>query len=95
MGSAFSQAPAINEIRMRVFTTSLDGREDISTGGAVMGLLPYLKLCGSNEPTGPWTIHQGFGPNHLQGTLFTMLLPEAGTVAVGGRHRFVARGTLL
>jgi hypothetical protein len=29
-------------VRMRVFTTSLDGREDISTGGAVMGLLPYL-----------------------------------------------------
>lgn len=83
------------EIRMRVFTTSQDGREDISTGGAVMGLLPYF---GMREPLRwwePWTVQQGFGASHQRGTLFTMLLPDPGMVAVGGKHRFVAKGALI
>jgi PhzF family phenazine biosynthesis protein len=83
------------EVRMRVFTTSQDGREDISTGGAAMGLLPYIGMGDSLPKYEPWTVQQGFGPYHQQGTLFTMLLSEPGMVAVGGRHRFVAGGTLL
>jgi PhzF family phenazine biosynthesis protein len=83
------------EVRMRVFTTSLDGREDISTGGAVMGLLPYLQRTDSNTLAGCWTIQQGLGANHHRGTLFTTLLPERGMAAVGGGYRFVAKGILL
>ena len=82
------------ELRMRVFTTSLDGREDISTGGAVMGLLPHLKTAGKGA-SGWWTVHQGFGLPHQRGTLFTTLLERPGMAAVGGGHRFVAKGTLL
>jgi PhzF family phenazine biosynthesis protein len=58
------------EIRMRVFTTSLDGGEDIATGGAVMGLLPYFQKKGAELPAGCWSIHQGFGARHQRGTLF-------------------------
>lgn len=82
-------------VRMRVFTTSLDGREDISTGGAVMGLLPYLQRRDSNASVGCWTVQQGLGAHHQRGTLFTTPLPDPRMAAVGGRHRFVARGTLL
>lgn len=83
------------ELRMRVFTTSLDGGEDIATGGAVMGLLPYLQMKGARVLEGCWTIHQGFGARHQRGTLFTTRHSEPGMAVVGGRHRFVAKGTLL
>lgn len=83
------------EIRMRVFTTSLDGREDISTGGAVMGLLPYMQKKDARPPLGCWTVQQGAGPSHQHGTLFTTPPPEPGMAVVGGRHRFVAKGVLL
>jgi predicted PhzF superfamily epimerase YddE/YHI9 len=86
---------AEREIRMRVFTTSRDGAEDISTGGAVLGLLPYMGSIDGAIATGNWTIHQGFGPPHRRGTLFATTLPDQGMTAVGGRHRFVARGALL
>ncbi|MGC2193595.1 MAG: PhzF family phenazine biosynthesis isomerase [Terriglobales bacterium] len=83
------------EIRMRVFTTSLDGKEDISTGGAVLGLLPYLQRKDSQPPAGCWTIQQGIGSSHQRGTLFTTPHSEPGMAVVGGAHRFVAKGILL
>ena len=83
------------EIAMRVFTTSLDGREDISTGGAVMGLLPYLQRKEAKLQAGCWTVRQGIGPTHQRGTLFTTPHAEPGMAVVGGAHRFVAKGILL
>lgn len=83
------------EIALRVFTTSLEGREDASTGGAVSGLLTYLErqdaALGARRVR--WTIQQGGGPPHGRGTLL-LRYEEPGMVAVGGRARLVLRGQL-
>jgi predicted PhzF superfamily epimerase YddE/YHI9 len=81
----------------RVFTTSLDGREDVATGGAVLGLLAYLARQDPGITRGGdfWTIHQGQGPPHRRGTLFIKELPEEQAVAVGGLTRVVAQGVLV
>ena len=74
---------------LRVFTTSLDGREDASTGGAAMGVAPFF-----GEP-GEWRIEQGSGAPHQRGLLFVKQIPGSEIVRVGGAHRFVAQGELL
>jgi predicted PhzF superfamily epimerase YddE/YHI9 len=86
------------ELRLRVFTTSLDGHEDASTGGAVMALLPSLSHWGTllpHEADKVWIIQQGMGPAHRRGTLFARLVRGEPRTAVGGRHRWVASGHLL
>jgi len=87
----------LREIAMRAFTTSLDGAEDISTGGAAMGLLPCLAAFDPKTRVGQeiWTVNQGCGPLHRRGTMVVRMAPGENLVAVGGRHLFVSRGEIL
>ena len=67
-------------IRLRVFTTSLDGREDASTGGAAMAIIPALlawRALLPDEGSKVWTIQQGLGPGHRRGTLNTAWFPAS------------------
>jgi PhzF family phenazine biosynthesis protein len=83
------------QVALRVFNTSLDGHEDAATGGAAMGILPFLAETGASvKPDLWWTVHQGCGEPHRRGELYTMLLPDL-AMAVGGKHRFIMRGQLL
>ncbi len=75
---------------LRVFTTSQDGREDIATGGACLGIPAFFEEGTDAE----WRIEQGFGEKRRRGTLFAKRLSDE-TAAVGGRHRWVARGELI
>ena len=77
-------------VRLRVFTTSQDGREDIATGGACLGIPAFFGETTDAE----WRIEQGIGEDRRRGTLFAKRLSDR-TAAVGGRHRVVARGELL
>ena len=82
---------AIGEIALRVFTTSLDGREDASTGGAVAGLCacsPDLFADGR-----PWRVEQGAGPRHRRGTLYVRSAGDG--VRIGGAVQPVVRGEIL
>lgn len=86
-----------DQIRLRVFTTSLDGREDASTGGAVMAIPPALahwRALSPREASQSWTVQQGTGPAHRRGTLHARLL-ASGRTSVGGHHRLIATGHLL
>lgn len=84
------------ELALRVFTTSLDGREDSATGGAVSGLFAYLEQVGSEglNLESVWTVQQGHGPRHSRGTLFVRRVGDGKDVAVGGRTILLARGNL-
>lgn len=74
-------------IALRVFTISLAGGEDASTGGAVLGLSALL-------PPGDWTIEQGHGRVLNRGLLRLHAPPAAADTAVGGAVEIVARGML-
>ena len=74
------------ELRFRVFTVSLEGREDASTGGAVVGFAPLL------EPRPEWRIEQGSGSRFSRGTLFLRDQPEG--ILVGGEVQLVLTGAL-
>ena len=74
------------ELHFRVFTVSLEGREDASTGGAVVGLAPLL------EKKPEWRIEQGSGSRFSRGTLFLRDQPEG--VLVGGEVQLVLKGDL-
>jgi PhzF family phenazine biosynthesis protein len=84
-------------IALRVFTTSLDGREDAATGGAVGGLLVYLEQAGLNSGGPPilWTINQGIGSSHQRGVLFGRQDKSGDLLQIGGRARLVAHGHLI
>jgi predicted PhzF superfamily epimerase YddE/YHI9 len=88
-GVCFYSVVAPLHVRLRVFTVSLAGGEDVATGGAVAALSCLL------EP-GVWQVDQGGGASALErGRLrldFTALSP---TVAVGGAVEIVARGELV
>ena len=75
---------------LRVFTTSQDGREDVATGGACLGIPAFFGETGNAE----WLVEQGTGEPRHRGTLFAKNLSKE-TAAVGGRHRFVTRGELV
>lgn len=77
-------------IAQRVFTVSLDGGEDASTGGAVLAFGPLID-SGSRIVQ----IRQGVGHPLRRGHLFFRRDPAKGTVAVGGEVRFVARGQVI
>lgn len=72
--------------RLRVFTISFGGKEDASTGGAVLGL---GALLGGEETV---EILQGHGHALDRGHLFLRPRDAAGEIAVGGRVEVVARG---
>lgn len=81
-------APLVEStIGLRVFTVSLAGQEDASTGGAVLGLSALL-------PPGQWTIEQGHGRALKRGLLRLLALAGAEEIAVGGAVQIIARGTL-
>jgi predicted PhzF superfamily epimerase YddE/YHI9 len=72
-----------DSLRMRVFTTSLAGHEDVATGGAVAALPTLL------DQDGPFTIVQGTarrGVLHVQ--------TRTNDVLVGGRVEPLISGTL-
>jgi PhzF family phenazine biosynthesis protein len=71
-------------VALRVFTPSLDGGEDASTGGAVLGLSALL-------PPGSWRVEQGQGPFHRLGELW---LRAGESLEVGGAVRVIASGML-
>ncbi len=79
-----------------MFTTSLDGREDSATGGAVLGLLTLMLATGRARevPGDVWNIDQGHGPRHLRGTLLARC-PGESAIAIGGSCLPIARGVLL
>ncbi|MET0287804.1 MAG: PhzF family phenazine biosynthesis protein [Polyangiales bacterium] len=71
-------------LRMRVFTTSLEGHEDVATGGAAAALPALL------EHDGPFTIVQGVA---RRGMLHVKTRGD--DVLVGGRVEPLLRGSLL
>lgn len=71
-------------VGLRVFTPSLDGGEDASTGGAVLGMSTFLG-------PGSWRVEQGAGPFHRKGEL---QLRSGERLEVGGAARVVGSGTL-
>lgn len=88
-------ALAADHVRIRVFTTSLDGNEDIATGGAVCGLAMYLEMLGDAPPTQPyWTVRQGSGSARRRGKLYLWAEGAAPYIAVGGNVLMTARGLL-
>jgi predicted PhzF superfamily epimerase YddE/YHI9 len=86
-GLCFFATAADKAIALRVFTVSLAGREDASTGGAALGLSALL-------PSGEWTIAQGHGSALGRGVLRLKNPSVSANVAVGGQVEIVARGAL-
>jgi predicted PhzF superfamily epimerase YddE/YHI9 len=90
-GSVAAQSPLVlHTVAMRVFTTSLGGKEDVATGGAVAGLTavltaenPQLKLTSRCL-----SVEQGRGGPETRGRL---LLEIKDGVKVGGRVRLVGQ----
>lgn len=74
----------LHDTRLRVFTTSLQGREDIATGGAVAGLALLHE--------GRVSIEQGVGHANRRGVLELDGTDE--TIRVGGRCELLIRGQL-
>jgi PhzF family phenazine biosynthesis protein len=79
--------------RLRVFTMSLDGREDAATGGAAGGVPLYWERIGVERVLHPLVVQQGYGGPQTRGDLWVRRTGGGG-VAVGGRTRPVASGTL-
>ncbi len=71
--------------RLRVFTTSLGGGEDVATGGAVAGL-PLMLGNGRLE------LDQGLGPFARRGALW--VCSDDRLVRVGGATKWLIRGVL-
>ena len=88
-GVCFYSVVAPLRARLRVFTVSLAGGEDVATGGAVAALSRLL------EP-GMWQIDQGGGASALErGRLRLDFTALSSAVAVGGVVEIVARGELI
>lgn len=81
------------EIALRVFTTSLDGREDIATGGAVAGIFSYLEQIGMNGFHSIWHVQQGSDGLNSRGALYVRRTNEH-DVEVGGVVKLLVRGKL-
>lgn len=76
-------------VRVRVFTTSLDGAEDIATGGAVLAVGAALRREGV---TGELAVRQGGPAPEAQGHMRLRIDQE---VALGGQVLTLARGQLV
>ncbi|ABP52499.1 PhzF family phenazine biosynthesis protein [Salinispora tropica] len=81
-----------NAVRLRVFTTSLAGAEDVATGGAAGGLPAFLAATGGGSRR-PVLVRQGHGTALTRGELHVRPLDGA-EVAVGGRVVAVSTGRL-
>lgn len=79
--------------RLRVFTLSLNGAEDASTGGAAGGVALYWEHIGVPYDLPVLTVYQGYGGAQTRGVLRVRRL-GGGAVAVGGSVVFVAHGAL-
>jgi PhzF family phenazine biosynthesis protein len=86
-GVCFYALSGAAHVRFRVFTVSLGGREDATTGGAVLALGRLL-------PVGRWAIAQGAGGPLARGHLLLDSTDSASFIRVGGRCETVAWGTL-
>jgi predicted PhzF superfamily epimerase YddE/YHI9 len=75
------------EVALRVFTTSLDGREDVATGGAAAGLPAFL---GEDRAL---IVRQGIGPARRRGVLRVRV--EGGSVWLGGACAWLVEGRLV
>jgi len=84
-------------VALRVFTTSLAGGEDRSTGGAAAGVIHYLRALGASDTSGQmqWRVDQGSGPPHQRGTMFVLEQPRERTIYVGGYTHVISCGTFL
>jgi len=82
---------AEGDVRLRVFTVSLGGAEDLATGGAVLGLSRLI--ADGNEPI---AVLQGDGSDAWRaGQLWLRHRAHEDAVAVGGRVQLVSHGQLL
>lgn len=77
-----------DEVWLRVFTSSLLGREDVATGGAVAGLPAFFARIGATH----FRVRQGVGAAQRRGVLEVRADPNA--VWVGGRCELLVRGEL-
>src|SRR5262249_47879470 len=87
-------SPAPGRIHMRVFTTSLEGREDASTGGAVAALPLYFETVGRHAQIVAWKVEQGIGPAAGRGCLYVRRRAFGGDVSIGGEVKLVSAGDL-
>jgi PhzF family phenazine biosynthesis protein len=87
-GVCFYSRLGRSSLRLRVFTVSLAGAEDASTGGAVLGLSALLP-----DLEGVLEVQQG-GAGHALKRGRLLLRVDATDVHVGGRVDLVAQGTL-
>ncbi|NYT93684.1 PhzF family phenazine biosynthesis protein [Salinispora sp. H7-4] len=81
-----------NAVRLRVFTTSLAGTEDVATGGAAGGLPAFLAATGGGHSQSV-LVRQGYGTALTRGELHVRPLGGA-QVAVGGRVISLSTGRL-
>ena len=86
---AFTQAGE-RAWRVRVFTTSLAGKEDSATGGAVLGVGGLLARRGV---TGPLRVTQGPGDHDRQGTLLLRIFSQR-RFQLGGEVVTLQRGRI-
>ena len=87
-------SPLPGRIHMRVFTTSLEGREDASTGGAVAALPLYFETVERHAQIVTWKVEQGVGPASGRGCLYVKRRAFGGDVSVGGEVKLVSAGDL-
>jgi predicted PhzF superfamily epimerase YddE/YHI9 len=76
--------------RVRVFTTSLAGKEDSGTGDAVLGVGSLLARRGV---AGPMPVTQGPGDPDRQGTLLLRIFSQ-GHLQLGGEVVTLRRGQI-
>ena len=79
---------AADEVWLRVFTSSLLGREDVATGGAAAALPALLGRNGTTQ----FRVRQGIGAPQRRGLL--AVRADAGAVWVGGHCEVLVRGEL-
>ncbi len=84
-GLCFYAMTGRNRIALRVFTISLAGGEDASTGGAVLGLSALA-------PEGKWSIDQGSGDVRSRGFLLLDSSSMRRDLSVGGAVEIVGEG---
>lgn len=81
-------------IKIRIFTTSLLGAEDASTGGAVAALPLYFEALNEESSEAAWLVDQGSGAPTNRGRLYLRRLKGRGNVAVGGDTAPTSSGRL-
>jgi PhzF family phenazine biosynthesis protein len=94
-GVCLTAANIPGSVELRVFTMSLNGAEDVATGGAAAGLPAFWDAAGHPLGGQPVLVRQGFGPAQTRAILHLRAQPDDGGVALGGNVAKVAVGTLL